>query len=58
MKPLMFSHGGLISKETAQEYKAVQGELSLFICAWMDKGISMALLHSKALAYGDVIGVS
>jgi len=49
-RPLIFSAGGLLSKDTSLEYKRLQKLLSPSAANYLDSTISLVLLRARALA--------
>ena len=49
-KPLIFSAGGLMEKETAQAYKALQKLLNPAAVRWLDSSLALTLTKTRAFS--------
>jgi hypothetical protein len=54
IKPLIFSAGGLLAKESAQSYKQIQSLVGPFIANEMDIAIGVTLAKSRAISAASV----
>jgi hypothetical protein len=53
-KPLIFSAGGLMEKETAKAYKELQQLLSPVAASWLDASIALALTKTRASSAASI----
>ena len=53
-KPLIFSSGGLMEKETAQAYKALQRLIGPVAANWLDTQISYTLAKTRAVSAASI----
>jgi len=53
-KPLIFSAGGLMEKDTAQAYKGLQALIGPSNARWLDKTIALALTQARAQAAASI----
>lgn len=53
-KPLIFSSGGLMEKETAQAYKALQHLIGPVAANWLDTQISYTLAKTRAVSAASI----
>jgi len=51
-KPLVFSTGGLMSKETADEFQSWKGALGDSVFGRLGSAISLELVRARARTYG------
>jgi hypothetical protein len=53
-KPLIFSAGGLMEKDTAKTYKGLQKLLGPSSAKWLDTTIALALTQARALSAASI----
>jgi hypothetical protein len=46
---MVFSPAGLMEKDTAQEYKRIQGLIGPGVASWLDLQLSLILARSRAI---------
>ena len=57
-KPLIFSAGGLMSRDTAQSYKSLQRLIGPQSAKWLDKSIALILTQARATAASSIARVA
>ena len=57
-RPLIFSAGGLMEKDTAHAYKALQKLVGPARAHWLDNSIALALTQARAISAASIARIS